>query len=185
MSEPRVVKRVTQLATPWFDIVAKTVEGWIGIAGQPYYVVRPPDYVVVLGCTDEGDVPLVRQYRPAVEEYTLELPSGHVELGEDPEVAAKRELFEETGYGADHVELLGILAPDTGRLANQLWCYLAKDVVLGGDEGWRNEEGIAVVLCPKQELLNLVASGQLRHAHDLATIALAFTKHNWGVCDVG
>src|SRR5213079_2244404 len=70
--------------------------------------------------TPNGTFPLVRQFRPALEEFTLELPSGHVDLGESPEQAARKELREETGFVANELILLGSLSPDTGRLSNPL-----------------------------------------------------------------
>ncbi|MGA8367341.1 MAG: NUDIX hydrolase, partial [Candidatus Acidiferrales bacterium] len=81
----------------WFDVVARTADG----SASPYYVIRTCDYVVVLAATAEGPLLLVRQYRPAVGKETLELPGGHVEDGESPEAAARRELAEETGYEAE------------------------------------------------------------------------------------
>jgi len=69
---------------------------------------------------------LVKQYRAAVDRITTELPSGRVDPGETPEAAALRELEEETGYTADNLLLAGVLAPDTGRMCNRMWCYYAK-----------------------------------------------------------
>src|SRR5258708_7972824 len=98
-------------SVPWFDIVERAVAG----SAPPYYVLRTSDYVSVLAATKQGSLLLVRQFRPAVSEETLELPSGHVEAGELPEAAARRELTEETGFEAKHFELLGTLTPDPGR----------------------------------------------------------------------
>src|ERR1022692_697908 len=113
-------------SVPWFDILARAVEG----SAAPYYFLRTSDYVSILAATTDGSVLLVRQHRPAVGKETLELPSGHVEDGELPEAAARRELAEETGYEAKKFELLGTLAPDTGRLENKLWCFYAGNATL-------------------------------------------------------
>ncbi len=68
-------------STPWFDLIAKTMrEG-----EPPYYSLRLPDYVGILAFTPERRIIAVRQYRPAVEQYTLELPAGLVDPGEAPE----------------------------------------------------------------------------------------------------
>jgi ADP-ribose pyrophosphatase len=108
-------------STPWFEIIAKQFED----GGAPHYSLRTNDYVSVVAVTREGRIVLVRQFRPAVDRMTLELPSGHVENGETPELAARRELLEETGHVADTFEFLGNLSPDTGRLANRMWCFFA------------------------------------------------------------
>src|SRR5579884_3346132 len=106
--------------TPWFQLVARTPPGW----QSPHYSIRTQDYVCVVAEAPAGLV-LVRQFRPATGAAGLELPSGHVDPGETPEQAARRELLEETGYQAGPLRLLGRLAPDVGRLGNGLWCYHA------------------------------------------------------------
>ena len=100
-------------ATPWFEVVAKHPPGY----DQPHYSICTQDYVMVVAVTTEGRFLLVRQFRPAVGVATLEFPSGHVERGETPAQAARKELLEETGHVAPELELLGELAPDTGRWA--------------------------------------------------------------------
>ena len=96
--------------------------------GAPVHItpLQTKDYVSVVAVTEDGRLLLVRQFRPAVGRMTLELPSGHVEPGETPEQAARKELLEETGYLADTFTLLGNLSPDTGRLGNRMWCFFAK-----------------------------------------------------------
>jgi ADP-ribose pyrophosphatase len=59
---------------------------------------------VVLALRDDGEVVLVREFRPGLEESLLELPGGEIEDGEDPREAARRELLEETGYEGELVE---------------------------------------------------------------------------------
>ncbi len=55
---------------------------------------------------ENGNLIMVRQYRNALERYTLEIPAGGINPGEDMKTAATRELEEETGYRSDHVEHL-------------------------------------------------------------------------------
>jgi hypothetical protein len=75
-------------ATPWFELVAKHPAGY----SEPHYSIRTQDYVMVIATTVDGRLLLVRQFRPAVGEKTLEFPSGHVERGETPLQAARKEL---------------------------------------------------------------------------------------------
>lgn len=113
--------------TPWFELVGKKV----GKDDALHYSISTQDYVSVFAVTRAGTFPLVRQFRPAIEEVTLELPSGHVDEGETPDQAAARELCEETGFIANNLILLDQLAPDTGRLGNDLWCFFAPQVTPG------------------------------------------------------
>jgi ADP-ribose pyrophosphatase len=59
------------------------------------------DTAVVLALTAQRRVVLVREFRPGVETYLLELPGGAVDAGEEPLEAARRELLEETGFAGE------------------------------------------------------------------------------------
>src|SRR5919112_2198461 len=71
-----------------------------------YGVLEGGEFAAVVPITCGGDVVLVRQWRQPLDAFTLELPSGGGDAGEEPEQAARRELFEETGYRAEGVEHL-------------------------------------------------------------------------------
>jgi ADP-ribose pyrophosphatase len=154
-------------ATPWFQVVAKTLrEG-----EDPWFSLQLPDYAATIALTPEERVVLVRQYRPAVDRTTLELPSGLVDDDESPETAARRELLEETGYEAAEVELLGALFPDAGRLANRIWCFVARNLRHVIEHS--AEEGIEVVLVSPAELGQAISSGRFDHALHVAAVLLA------------
>jgi 8-oxo-dGTP pyrophosphatase MutT (NUDIX family) len=125
MNPVSIADRRSIFATQWFDLIAKDISG----DPAPHYSIATRDYVSVLAVTSSGGFVLVRQYRAAVERTTLELPGGHVEEGETPEKAARKELREETGYVAEEFIALGELAPDTGRLGNRMWCFFAPGAV--------------------------------------------------------
>jgi len=167
-------------SVPWFDILERSVDG----AGQPHYLLRASDYVSVVAATAEGSILLVRQYRPAVQAHTLELPSGHIEDGESPGAAAKRELAEETGYEAEVFEQLGTLAPDTGRMVNRLWCYYASGVTPLRSEVDR-EHGVELVRLTPSELVRRINEGEINHALTLAVLMLAAVKGRVALAPVG
>jgi ADP-ribose pyrophosphatase len=168
-----IVERNTVFSTPWFDVIAKMTSA--ASQGPPYYSLQLSDYVSVLAVTENQEFLLVRQYRPSVEAYTLELPSGHLEAGELPAETAKRELLEETGYEAETVELLGSLIPDTGRLSNRLWCYFAENVRLT-DPDFALEPGLELLVCSQSELVQHILQQQFNHALHIAPILLALLK---------
>ncbi|MFP4009488.1 MAG: NUDIX hydrolase [Spirulinaceae cyanobacterium] len=155
-------------STPWFEIIAKTMAD----NPDPFYSLQLPDYAVVVAVTDTQEVLLVRQYRPAVERYTLELPSGHVEGGEDPKYTARRELYEETGYEAHSLDFLGCLDPDTGRYSNRLWCYFAPDVTIS-PRPYQPEPGIELVRYSCSRWRDRLLKGEFNHALHLAPLFLA------------
>jgi ADP-ribose pyrophosphatase len=170
---PEVVKRKTIYTTDFCKLVAKTID--CGDSDSPYYALKVRDYVTILAVTEKEDILLVRQYRPAIEEMTLELPAGLVEDDEDPSRAAKRELIEETGYVANDVECLGWLYTDTGRIDNRMWCYFADDVRLQNNVP-EVEEGIERVVCPLADLKRMIVDGKFRHALHLAVLFMALSK---------
>lgn len=131
-------ERKTVFATPWFQVLESA-------SGQkhPNYIIQSPDFVCIIAMTGKGELLLVRQFRHAVAEETLELPAGHVEKDETPEQAARKELLEETGHVAETFELLASLSPSTSRFTNRVWCYFAADAKLA--TGAEIEAGLSCV----------------------------------------
>lgn len=64
-------------------------------------VVTHPGAVAVIALTKEGKLVLVKQYRKPLERTLIEIPAGKIEPNEAPEITARRELEEETGYTTD------------------------------------------------------------------------------------
>ena len=178
MTEPVIVGREVLLDNEWLQVAAKTVRGMPGSANdQEFYVIRPRDYICVVATTPDQKLILVRQYRPAVERVTLEIPSGLLDPGESPDMTALRELQEETGYVADRVEHVGTLIPDTGRYENRLWCYVAENARLAPGHP-APEEGLEPVLVDVREVADLLRSSAFDHALHVAALMLALTGGN-------
>jgi ADP-ribose pyrophosphatase len=163
-----VLEQRSVFVTPWFELVEKRVPG----EEHPFYAVAANDYVAIVATTTDGRLILVRQYRPAVEAETLELPCGHVDQGQTPLEAARKELAEETGFAAQTLQLLGVLSPDTGRLANRMWCFHAPGAVREADGPAHPEPGIRVEFCDGS-LTALLGLPEFTSALNLAAVALA------------
>jgi ADP-ribose pyrophosphatase len=134
----------------------------------PWYSVRGPDYTAVVALTETGRLVAVRQYRPAVERWTVELPAGNVDAGETPETCARRELLEETGYEAGEMEPLGAMLPDSGRVGASIWFFFAANV--RRVEGWKQEEAVEVVTYSMAELARAISGGEFDHAQHVAAL---------------
>jgi ADP-ribose pyrophosphatase len=167
--------RATRLdaVSPWVTVVARDVErdGTVGT----FHSIRQADYVTLLAVTDAHEVVLVRQYRPALERVTLELPGGLVDGALDPATTVARELEEEAGFrviGAP--DFLGTLDPDTGRLENRFHCYAAPAIAPIAD--WRPEPGLERLLVPKAEFLDMIRDGRFPTALHVALVGLAVLK---------
>ncbi len=176
MKKPQILKVQEDLSIPWFKQIKKTVLFANDPEPQTFYSIKPPDYVTVLAQTRDKKVIILKQFRPSVEDYTFELPSGHVENGETHSQAVIRELREETGCIAKDVKLLGGVIPDTGRLENRLWAYYIRDVETVAVPGPEYDQGVEVLLVSCEELFHMIESGQFNHALDLSVIMLAILK---------
>lgn len=120
-----------------------------------HYSLVQQDYVGVLAVTRTGRIPVVRQFRPAVEAHTVEFPAGLRESGERPEDTARRELTEETGLRA--VEIVEVCATfaDTGRLSSRFFAFFA----LADDPAVAvREPGIEVLYCSLSDLHDRIRS---------------------------
>ncbi len=85
-----------------------------------------PDFVLVVAITPEGKFVCFRQTKYAVDGVTLAPVGGHIEPGEDPLLAAKRELIEETGYEAETWTFLGQYPVMANRGGGTGYLYLAQ-----------------------------------------------------------
>ena len=142
--------------------------------GKPevYYSLEQADYVTVFAITTDKKVPLVRQYRSACQENTLELPGGLRDPGEEAAASVERELMEEVGYRlTSPLELMGVISPDTGRLENRFWCYFAVDLEPVDD--WKSEVGLQREFMDLDDFLDFVVTGKMIPALHVTLVGLA------------
>ncbi len=104
-----------------------------GRDGKPHAkeIVEHPGAVAILPILDGDRVCLIRNQRRAAGKVLVELPAGTLEPGEDPADCARRELAEETGYRADHVEKLIDFYMSPGILTERMHVYVATGLNAG------------------------------------------------------
>ncbi len=166
--------------SPWVEIVEREVEFSSGAVHQLYHAIGQQDYTAIVARTPDGRIPIVRQYRPAMERFTLELPAGFVDRGEQPDVSCKRELMEETGLSAKAVHTLGVFAPCTARLSNLVHSFFVDAGARAA--GWQPEAGIEVRLVTPSELGALFLSGEFTLQLHIGAVLLAGLR---GFVDLG
>lgn len=115
----------------------------------------------VILAVHEGAVILVEQYRVALGRPCLELPAGLI--GDDgdhetPEIAAARELEEETGFRPARMEHLGEFFSSPGMVSESFHLMRAHDLERVSDGGGVEGENITVHVVPLADLLGFVAT---------------------------
>jgi ADP-ribose pyrophosphatase len=172
VTEPRILDRRLAWESPWVRVVEKDVYLGEERGVETFWSVRTGRYAAIVAVTRDGLIPLVRQFRPAVETYVLELPSGAVDPDEEPEAAARRELLEETGCEAGEVVRLGRLHVDSGRLETQQWAFFAPEVRVVNDVP-TGEEQLELRFVTPLDLKRLILSGEFNLSVHLGMIGLA------------
>lgn len=133
-------------------------------------VVYHPGGVAVLALDEEGNVPLVRQFRYPIQQLLLELPAGKLDKqAEDPIEGAKRELSEETGLEAETWTYLGSMLVSPGFCDERLHMYLAQDLRRCGQH-LDEDEFLNVEVMPFEKLLEQVMDGTIEDAKTVAAV---------------
>jgi ADP-ribose pyrophosphatase len=152
---------------PVFSVVR---ERWPGIA-HPYDVARHVGAAGVLPVTPDGDVVLVRQFRPPIRQPLLEIPAGLLDVGgEDALTCAARELVEETGYRHRWIEFLGGVFTTAGFSDEYVHLFWAGTL---DEPAGQPEPGIEVVRRPLTEMARAARAGRIRDAKTALALLMA------------
>ena len=124
---------------------------------------------VVILPLEDGNVFLIRQFRPALGKWIHELPAGTLEEGEDPRGCAERELIEEIGYKPNKLELLFKMYLSPGYSNEYMYAYLATGLEYVGEQPEYGEE-IEIIKYPFDQVLDMVRDNAIEDAKSIATI---------------
>lgn len=125
--------------------------------------------VVIAAVTEDGKVPIVKQYRKAASKAVLEVPAGKLEKDEDPEEAALRELKEETGYTAKSIKYINSFYSSIGYSEEVLHLYIAEDLT-PGETDFDESEAIDIYEYTLDELLSMVMDGSIEDAKTIIAV---------------
>ena len=119
----------------------------------------------VVPVTEDGKILMVRQYRNALDRYTLEIPAGALDAEDEPGLAcASRELEEETGYGGGEWSELMLISGNPSTTSNLTHCFLAKGVHKISSQHLDSTEDLSVCLLTVEQVRQLLVSDKLRQA---------------------
>ena len=125
--EIQISEQVSIFKNKFLEIFNDRVIFPSGYNGTYIRIQYPNDLsVAVLPVTEDNRVGMIRNFRHALRGWGYEVPKGGVEPGEDPVVAAHRELLEETGLVCDKLEYLGDYSDSPAICRSILKCYLAR-----------------------------------------------------------
>lgn len=156
---------------PWFTVRREKVQLPNGNIIPSYYVMDYPSWVCVIAVTRDKKMVMVRQYRHGLKRVSYELCAGVV----DPEDAtcldaAKRELWEETGYGNGNWKQWMLLSANPGTHSNLTSCFLATDVEQISAQHLEPTEDIAVELLDIHDVEQLLLRDEMPQALHVAPL---------------
>jgi 8-oxo-dGTP pyrophosphatase MutT (NUDIX family) len=175
MGPPIIINQTISKISQYLSISEKQVQFDVNKKAELYHSIVQSDYVGILAITDKGKIPIIRQYRPAVESFTWEFPAGTIDEDDNPLNAASRELQEETGLTIKSLHPIGTYFPDTGRLSFRSFGFFA---VCHSELVNLPEDGIEVRYVTLNELLFMIKTGEFNHQLHIALLTSAIVhKH--------
>ena len=132
----------------------------------------------VVPIDEQGRLIMVRQYRNALERYTLEIPAGGLQTPEEPtRDAAARELSEETGYHCDQLELLLSIRTTVAFCNEKIDIYVAEHLT-PGNQHLDEDEYVPVKAYPLEELVEKIYAGEIQDSKTVAAILAYKDKYH-------
>ncbi len=161
---------------PWATLRVDKLQLPNGNVKDEYYVLEYPTWVNMVAITEDQEVLFVQQYRHGADEILIELPAGVVEENEDPAVAARRELLEETGYAFDTIEHICQLYANPATSGNITHTYLLTGGKKVQEQELDHSEDIEVVRMTMDEAKQFLADNKIGQALHSAALFYTFQK---------
>ena len=162
--------------TPQADFYQDTME----INGDHTVVwdfIKHKGAAAVVPVTEDGKILMVRQYRNALERYTLEIPAGALdEEGEPGFKCAARELEEETGYKSEELEWLITLRTTVAFCNEKIEVYVAKNLI-PSKQHLDEDEFIDLKAYSLDELKEKIFTGEIEDAKTVASLMAYAVKY--------
>ena len=139
---------------------------------QDFFVINAPDWVNVVALTPDRHLVLVRQFRFGIDDFSVEIPGGVMDPGEDAIAAGLRELREETGYTGTGARRLGSVHPNPAMQANRCHLVLVENARPTEKLDWDPNEEFEIMTRPVDEVYQLAYAGGITHAMVLDALLL-------------
>ena len=129
-------------------------------------VVHHPGAVAIVPIVD-GDVVLVRQYRPAIDKLFLEIPAGLRDVADEPPIeTAQRELIEEIGMRAGQLTPISVFHNSVGFSDEEIHLFLGTDLELVEREMTNSpeEQSMEIVRLSLADAQTMITNGEITDA---------------------
>jgi ADP-ribose diphosphatase len=140
-------------------------------------VVRHPGAAAIVPLKDDHTVILIRQYRLAAGGYIYEIPAGKLHPGESPAHCATRELEEEIGYRAGHLDKIATFFTAPGFTDEVMHLYVARDLARG-TQALDSDEVLEIVEMPLEKAMAHIEDGTIRDAKTIIGLQSIFLRRN-------
>lgn len=172
----KTIERKKVFAGPIFDVHSVQRSSTDGRVGSFIEIDAPKWATIIPWFRDDQGIPhfvMVRQYRHGSDSVTIEFPAGTVDPGEEPMVAALRELREETGFEPmGDVVQLGSISPNPAFMNNRVWFYFVEGLTHVGEQVLDVHEQLDILTIPVQTVLDAMGTGP--YDNGIMMIAQAF-----------
>lgn len=136
-----------------------------------FTIVEHPGAVAIVPVHANGDVVLLRQFRPSIGEELYEIPAGTIEKGEAPLATAKREIIEETGFKARQWSKIAEFYTAPGFCTELMHVYVARGLSPATADG-DADEILEPVRMSVDASLKLIRSKKIRDAKTIAGLLI-------------
>jgi ADP-ribose pyrophosphatase len=171
IADPRTV-----FETPWFRVKERKIDSSKG--SESYHFHDHPGCVLILPILDHKLLVLQREYRVAVDHLCTEISAGRIDPGETPEIAAKRELQEETGLSNSFLRALAPFYASTGSSNERCYPFVAETTLsLFEEHRTRRESGLEHLLLSWQEAVAAAINGTVEDGPSALTILRAAREY--------
>ncbi len=145
------------------------------------HIVHHPGAVAVLPLHDDDTVTLVRQFRAALDGDLLELPAGLRDVaGEEDSATAARELVEETGLAAGHLEHLATFHNSPGYCDENVAVFLATDLqAVAHDPQGVEEQAMTIERLSLEEVVAQIDDGRITDAKTVVGVSALLRRRAW------
>ena len=131
------------------------------------------DAVNVVVRTKENKILMVRQFRFGIGDYTLEIPGGMIDPGEDVLTAAQREVREETGYEGQNWHYLGNILSNPVWMTSTIHHYFTDQAVPKYALKLDEAEDVEIIQMTPETVYEELQKGTIKHPHTISALFFA------------